>query len=179
MDNTVHDIKSTLCDLGLTLKSTFIPFSQSRNKVERIPSLNWRVTVERNGREVLTTDYSAGMGHCPSYKQGARQTLDYMSAINHECETGKTARRKWSGSSTIFSGADIAPKTEDVFYSLVMDSDVMDAGGFEYWAANYGFDADSRKAEATYRACLDIALKLRAAIGDEGLSRLREAFQDY
>ena len=30
-----------------------------------------------------------------------------------------------------------------------------------------------------YRACLDIALKLRAAIGEDGLAKLREAAQDY
>jgi hypothetical protein len=34
-------------------------------------------------------------------------------------------------------------------------------------------------AEAIYNACIDIALKLRSAIGESGLSELREAFQDY
>jgi hypothetical protein len=56
---------------------------------------------------------------------------------------------------------------------------VLDSGSFEEWAADYGFDTDSRKAETTYRACLDIALKLRNGIGEDGLRKLQEAFQDY
>ena len=45
---------------GATMTAEFIPFSQSRNKGDKSPSLNWRVTIQRNGRAVLTTDYSAG-----------------------------------------------------------------------------------------------------------------------
>lgn len=42
-----------------------------------------------------------------------------------------------------------------------------------------GYDPDSRKAEAIYKACLEIALKLRNALGEDGLAKLREAAQDY
>jgi hypothetical protein len=73
----------------------------------------------------------------------------------------------------------IQPNALDVLHSLAMDSDVLDAGGFESWASDLGYDTDSRKAEQTYRACLDLALKLRAALGDSGLSDLRNAFEGY
>jgi hypothetical protein len=60
-----------------------------------------------------------------------------------------------------------------------MDSDVFNYSSFEEWASTFGYDADSRKGESIYRTCLDIALKLRNAIGEDGLQKLREACQDY
>jgi hypothetical protein len=73
----------------------------------------------------------------------------------------------------------IMPDTADVLHSLVSDSSVIDHPTFESWADEYGFDADSRKAEQSYRDCLAIALALRSAIGEAGLEQLREAFNDY
>jgi hypothetical protein len=163
----VDHIAATIEGLGLSVESEFVPFSRSRNHGEKVRNLNWRVTIKRNGRNVLTTDYSAGMAHCPSYKP--HPTVDENKRIAFECEHGLSSR----------GGKPLAPKPADVIYSLVMDSGVLDAGGFEQWASEFGYDADSRKAEKIYRDCIDIALKLRAAIGDEGLSLLREAFQDY
>lgn len=71
------------------------------------------------------------------------------------------------------------PDPVDVLYSLVMDSDVLNYGTFEYWASEFGYDADSRSAESTYRACLETALKMRAAIGDAGMETMKTAFEDY
>lgn len=165
-----------IASLGLTVESVFVPFSQSRNKAEKNPSLNWVVTVKRNGRDVIKTDYSAGMGHCPGYKQG--NSVANMVA-KHECETGRKAKIDMTGKAYSPQGAPILPDAVSVIYSLVMDSSVLDAGGFENWAGDLGYDTDSRSAESTYRACLDIALKMRGAIGESGLETLRDAFQDY
>jgi hypothetical protein len=185
-------------ELELSIAVKFVPWSQSRNKNEDNKSLNWTVTVKRLRRrpstpesghmltldnnyfDVLTTGYTARCGHCPAYKNpvkfGDGRTDKYLTdkRIATECETG--FRVDSFGRPTTKA---ILPDTIDVLYSLVMDSDVLGAGGFEDWAANYGYDVDSRKAESTYRACLENALKLRAALGDDGLSKLREAFQDY
>lgn len=162
-------ICQTATDLGLGMVVEFVPFSQSRNKHEKSPSLNWRVSLYKSGKLFLTTDYSAGCGHAPSYKQNdnskARDIL-----VRNECETGHNAQG--------FRKA-IKPDLADVLYSLVSDSDVIDCGSFEEWAGNYGYEVDSRKAESTYRQCLEIALKLRNAIGEDGLQRLREVCQDY
>lgn len=211
--------------LGLTIDCVFVPFSQSRNRAEKTPNLNWVVTVKRNGRDVLTTDYSAGMGHCPGYKAGrvptAFQPHDYKThdgkpykgttsayrkatpgeslsqyrnaVAAAECESGVAMElnpfgrdsrnvfepKRTRGDNRSRQVAPILPDVLDVIYSLVADSGVLDAGGFEDWAADYGYDPDSRSAESTYRACLDIALKMRGAIGEAGLESLREAFQDY
>lgn len=165
------EIAAAIADLGLSVDAAFVPFSRSRNKDEKHKSLNWRITLKRKGRDVLTTDYSAGIAHCPSYGPKAWHKSD----AETECETGNTHRAPGG----IGSKKPILPDPISVIWSLVADASVLDAGGFENWAADYGYDTDSRSAEKTYQACLDIALKLRCAIGEAGLSKLAEAFADY
>lgn len=157
-------IAAALESLKLTVEARFVPFSQSRNKAEKQPSLNWVVTVKR---DVLTTDYGAGMWQ------------PYVCAF--ECEEGFAVAQYlgWMNGLRRDKEKPILPDPVDVFYSLISDSSVLDHGGFEQWAAEYGYDADSRSAESTYRACLEIALKIRAAIGDSGMAELQTAFQDY
>jgi hypothetical protein len=172
--------------LGLTVEAQFVPFSQSRNKDENHRSLNWSVTVKRNGRDVLTTDYSAGIAHCPSYNAKVpsawnRPDRMWQSAVcEFETDTGFKARgfTSWGGFSPDRK-APILPKSEDVLYSLTTDAGVLDCATYEDFAAEFGYEPDSRKGEAIYRACLEIALKMRAALGEDGLAQLREAFQDY
>lgn len=185
---TKETILAAAAELGLTMSAEFVPLSKSRNANETMPdskrkrrSLNWKVTIKRNGVAFLLTDYSAGEAHCPAYKlstKGARgvSPSDKYRTIARECEEGKAMTiRPWGE----HGGAAIMPDFADVLYSLSMDSDVLDAGGFEGWALELGYDIDSRKAEETYKACLEIALKMRSAIGDAGLIVLRTACQDY
>ena len=210
-------ISATLDSLKLTVAAVFVPFSQSRNKAEKSPSLNWRVTVKRDGRDVLTTDYMAGIAHCPGYgvtkapstfqphgyknasgKPYPGTASMFRSAKPHEiisqyreaicaaeCESGFPMEiDQWSrGNENMFrrkpKAPAIVPDPVDVLYSLTMDSDVLNYGTFEDWAAEFGYDTDSRSAESTYRACLETALKMRAAIGDAGMETLQTAFEDY
>lgn len=173
------ELTAAIADLGLTIDAVFVPWSRSRNAKPRPRlsdrGLNWSVTMKRDGREVMTFDYSAGIGHCPSYKQGVRLTLDYAEAIATETETGCAA----SVSNRWFKGKAILPEVCDVVYSCVIDSNVIDYPDFASWAADFGYDVDSRKAEAIYRACMDTALRMRAALGDAGMEALRTATQDY
>jgi hypothetical protein len=134
---------------GLTVRAEFVPFSHSRNAKDM--SLNWKVTLVKDGRDILTTDYSAGIGHCPNYQQNARWTTAYDAAIRSECENGVTYPERYLGKRAV----PILPKPEDVLYSLVTDSDVIDYSNFEGWADSLGCGTDSRKAD------------------------LRVAFQDY
>lgn len=169
------------CDrLGLSVECAFVPFSQSRNAKETSPSLNWRCRIMRNGREVTglaSVDYMQGSGHCPASKAGAKRfpvKSDLARAIALECDKGRRARPDFGGR-PYESRDPIAPPTAvDVISALCMDSDVIDYPRFEDWAENLGYDPDSRSAEKTYRACLETALALRAAIGETALSELRE-----
>lgn len=182
-------------EFGIFVSSEFVPFSKSRNaKKDAEPSemsLNWKVTVrycstypfapENAKREMLTTDYTAGIAHCPSYKQNTRWTLEYAAVIALECETGRKARPVgYKPYALTLTGHDqVQPEAADVVYSLIMDSDVIEYATFEDWADSIGFDTDSRKAEQTYRACLEIGLRLRSALGDLILTKLRDAYQDF
>jgi hypothetical protein len=160
-------INETIAELGLTMTTEFIPWSSSRNAGQKDPSLNWKVTILKIGRAFLTTDYSAGMAACSSYRQG-QLTVNEMNAIRGECQVGRTPHYKPH-----------VPELADVLYSLLQDSDAINHPTYEEWASEIGYDPDSRKGEAIYRACLEIALKMRNAIGEDGLAKLRDAFQDY
>jgi len=175
-------MKTNICQpLGITMKSVFVPWSQSRNKKDnpkvRDYSLNWKVTILYNDREILTTDYMAGIGHCKTRLVNKRMAysggycIADADAIIKECETGKYYTSLGLIANT--------PTVDDVMYCLVLDAGVIDHSCFEDWANDYGYDTDSRSAEKVYRECLAIGLKLRNGIGDKTLAVLQEAFQDY
>lgn len=193
-------IESVMAELGLTVEAEFVPFSQSRNKAEKHRSLNWRVTLKRNGRDVITTDYSAGAAHCPSYNAKVPHNWNRPARMwqgmvcEWECENGFKAAFSGLGSFGEFSAArerrkigdefrnarvPIMPEAADVVWSLVLDADVLNYRGFSDWAGNFGYDDDSIKAKSLYDACMEIALQLRGAIGEAGMEKLAEAGQDY
>lgn len=167
----------TLAEMGLSMKCKFVPFSQSRNKSEKYPSLNWKVTILKNEKEVLTTDYMAGCGHCPSYKQNDN-SIYHWKLIKEECEKGIAHRYLGGGDTMVPTKIKILPELRDVIYSLVMDADAFEYD-FEEWCANLGYDIDSRKAEKIYNECVEIAHKLLRSVGTSGLEKLRDAYQDY
>ena len=56
------------------------------------------------------------------------------------------------------------PREEDILNCFISDNtDFYD--GFEDWAANMGFDEDSRKAERTYNACVRQTEKAKRLLG--------------
>ena len=152
--------------LDLKYKAEFIPQSQSRNKDNKHPSLNWRVTLGS-----IETDYMQGIGHLPGYKHSARLTVYEDERQRAAAETGKWSRVEQFGFTRL-----PAPKLIDVLYSLVMDSDVIEYDSFEDWADTMGMNSDSIKDRKIYDACMLIALKLRQLIN---LDDARKAFQDY
>lgn len=172
--------------LGLSIKAEFVPWSKSRNKGEDHRTLNWSVTLLCDGRAVLHTDYSAGIAHCPAYKSqnpifGKPNSAIRKRAIDLETETGRTARySSLTGDVGTFVGMPIMPDPLDVIASRALDASVLDYRNFEDWAGwDFGYDTDSRKALAIYDDCVSIALNLRHALGDDGLSALRWAAAEY
>jgi hypothetical protein len=175
MNEKNAQIDAAIKELGLGLTAVFIPWSQSRHfkKDAKLGdyNLNWKVTIYKDGKSFLETTYTAGIGHCKNKpaKQGA-PTIYEANLIIAECE----------GKAICEAGITrTAPKPRDVIYSIVADSDVLEYGCFEDWAQTYGYDTDSRNAEAIYRACLEHGLKIRLALGEEGLTKIRVAYQDY
>lgn len=149
----------------------FVPWDISRNKNEKCPSLNWLVTLFRNGKAFMSdVEYSAGCAHCPSYKQGGfGKDHDVTEAVTQECLKGHKYR---------VGAKRIVPSILDVVSNLLMDGDV-NGQSFEDWASNFGYDVDSRKAEKIYLACQDIESAWKRAFSAADLGALRELFQNY
>lgn len=172
-----EELEQFIAEMGLTMTTEFVPWSKSKRKDEKEPSLNWKVTILRNGKELLTINYTAGMGHCPHYKKRRefifKKTIYNMDIITRECETGREA----IGLSNL--GPKIEPKLTDVLYCLANDASVLDYKSFEDWAESYGYDPDSRIAEKIYNECLKTGLALRNGLGENNLQALQEAAQDY
>ena len=172
--------------LNIKYEAKFVPFSQSRNKDNKDKSLNWIVTLTRNGT-TLETDYMQGSGHIklpkmhkgcdPSYWK--RRVIPEL--ISGACEKRVIPKRVQSNFHiNLASYKKIpSPTLKDVLYSLLMDSDVLNYESFEDWADCFGYDHDSRSAEKTYQACLAIALKVIRMFNESERESLAEFYQDY
>lgn len=177
---SVSKAKQALIDLmtlhQIVIEATFIPFSKSRNAKPKPKlsdrSLNWTITLKKADRIVYQSNYGAGIGHCPAYRQG-RITLEIEEGIIFETEHGKQAKRGYSISGPL-AGAPITPDTASVLSSLLSDGDAINYPTYDAWASELGYDVDSRKGEAIYRECLACGLALRAAFGDVLLAELAE-----
>jgi len=160
-------------DAGIYVTVEFVPFSKSRNANPNAKTsdktLNWKVSFTRNGQR-FASDYSQGIGHCPSYKQNAQFTIDYCAKLDLEVETGRKAKPDMFAVRA--SKEQIALDTDDVIECLIMDSSVLDYPNFESWADDFGYDKDSRKAEAIYQECLKQALEMQALFGRELMTAL-------
>lgn len=167
--------RDLLAELGLTVDAVFIPWSQSRNTKEKQPSLNWCVTLKKDGHPVLLTDYMAGSAYCPAYSNRTLKRVhgsnssDFALAIRQECETG----REWK---QYGHGKPILPDTKQVIASLLLDaSSILNSAGLEDWCNEFGYDADSRKARKMFDTCMAHALAFRAAVGADKFQELQES----
>lgn len=71
------------------------------------------------------------------------------------------------------------PTAADVLACLLSDASSADsARDFGDFARDFGYDTDSRKAEAVYRACKRTSVKLHRFLGDR-FDALLEASADY
>lgn len=65
------------------------------------------------------------------------------------------------------------PTVEQVLDCLASDaSGYENAGNFDDWCSEYGYDADSRKAERTYNLIAEESKKLRQFLGNEAFQEL-------
>lgn len=186
------ELDAAIASLGLEYSVVFVPQNESRNKSNEEPSLNWEITLKRGGKLVAKTDYMQGIGHVPGYPmglEGRNRSLDEDKLLRlfqhaavdgrYPAHMGPNAVKRYRVMATMPMKQLPKPELRDVLYSLVSDSDVLESSGFEDWASNLGYDTDSRKAEAIYNSCIEIALKLKALIGQANLDKLRELYQGY
>lgn len=173
------ELEAAIAALPLEYRAEFVPQRFSRNAGDKNPSLNWRVILTAKAPHKappMVTDYMQGIGHMPGYSQ--RNNLAQSQDRALAAQYGTTGWR--NGKRSVYLSRPIpAPLLRDVLYSLVLDAGVINAGSFENWASDYGYDTDSRKAEETYNQCLTIGRQLRALIGAKAMAELETIFQDY
>lgn len=174
MKTDYNDVKKAVADylqgIGVTYTAVFVPQSASRNSTEKQPTLNWRVTLMPLTGKPMATDYSQGIGHVPGLKLFVHKTLHDESQIKAAAERGinpNTGKRLQP------------PHVADVIHSLLLDSGVNDAAGFEDWASEYGYDTDSRKAGEIYNACKLIARDFCRVLTAAQRAHLADLLQDY
>lgn len=172
--------------IGLHLECKQVPFSQSRHAKEKSLSVEWHCVLRKGfatiggdtDRSVYAFDYSQGIGHLRGYQYTNARHVGYWKSIEgdarlrHVCEGG--IDKGPSGGIGPGPLSAIEPTLADALGALLLDGSAIDCCSFEDWADQYGYDHDSRKAEASYRACLETGLKLRKAIGDETFRRFQE-----
>lgn len=162
-----------LTDLGVTIDA--YPSPDPERKMFR-----FSVIVSKNGRKVLDTFYSMGTGYAIDSRTGKHfpqrdwRLSDFDDAVRGALATGRPVPY----ADSIFRKLQWpTPSVTDVLSSLLNDADVLNHSSFEEWASSFGYDTDSRKAESIYRRCLEIALTLRAALGDAVVTELQELAQ--
>lgn len=168
---------------AVTVDAEFVPYRQARKVKGRglgAPTLNWRVTLRAGGREVLTTDYTAGCAHCPSYKPGDTSAI-HWEVVEAECQTGyrcvHTGYR--AAPPRTNKACRINPDPADVVACILSDCDVADYATFAEWADSTGTDPDSLSGYKTYQDCLAVFMALHARVGASALAELKEAARDF
>lgn len=159
MSDSYAELEKVAGELGLTLEFQFQPQVFPDGTDTKDMSMKWLVTVMHKSKAVVATNYTQGVGHCPSYPKGQyRLTVADYENILRDCATNRHGHPK---------------EPLDALWSIARDcQSVTQNSSFEEWAKEFGYDEDSRKAEAVYNECVKHYLALKASIGDEGIERL-------
>lgn len=179
----------TPADAGLSLSVLSGPTGQVDNNW---PCIAYIVCLSLNGREIWRGDYRLGVGHAkpfPAYERATdSRRCDFTANEENLCHAWArkpyaqfTDKQLWADTAAkLAKFQKVAPKLEDVTHSLLGDgSAYFDAQQFEDWAADLGYDPDSRKAEATFKACDEIGRAMSRAFTPEQLAGLREWASNY
>ena len=173
-DDIRNEVLRKLADSGVTYEARFVPQSLSRNRQEKTRTLNWFADFKRAGKPIMSVEFMQGIGHILGYHAMPRNTNDTRAAEYEASEKGVYAPRRYSDMAKRLPG----PHAADVLHSIVLDHSAADQS-FEDWAADYGYNADSRSAEATYYACVKQSRKARAFFGPALLAEFATILQDY
>ncbi len=136
-------------------------------------SILYRCTLTRDGN-TLETPYHLGIGYVkwPAvvsvlwtldeekilYAKMFRPLVKFTHKEDRQAEADIAAK--------LAKQQKVAPHSDGVLDSLAMSMrSVCDGESFEDWAGNLGYDTDSRKAEATYNACMEEGRNLLGFLG--------------
>lgn len=150
-------------------------------------AIGYRVRLNYDGRAVCETDYKLGLGHVDL--KSPKNRLASLSIgegrmlaawIRKPAANFADKDMQTAVAAKLAKVQKVTPRKNDVLYALLADGAAQfDDLTFEDWAAELGYDTDSRKAEAIYRQCCEIGQAFIRTIGRESIQTLRDEFQDY
>jgi hypothetical protein len=176
---TAKERLAILAPLGLTLHAHYVvpspaerfyPMTSPDGKTPA-SMFHYRVTLSRPDGRTFTIDYRMGLGHI---------TVTPTSRPRHAHDRAHAVRQLWYGTTPEWPirATRKAPELLDVLHSVVLDSEGVHAP-FETWADEYGYDVDSRSAEATYHACRRIANEIRRLLSPAEFAIVQTAVAGY
>lgn len=149
-------------DKGITVTCEPIPARTDGSADDWDASaFHWRVTLHR-GERTLITEYSRGSAHATLKRVPEWMPGEWV--ICHRNELRPT-RAYGRGVRVWCKVTPTPPTVEDVLDSLRSDAATVQWCTFADWCRDLGYDTDSRTAERIYRACQDIATRLRVFLG--------------
>lgn len=144
-------------DFGLQLEAYFQKLKDDQ--------FHWLCELRKGGKTVYTGQYSAGLAHCT--KAPKHGMAVYKVPMN--AKIARTFKPFGSLSVADTEGFVIptAPTLKQYLYCLQSDANVGEYLLFEDFASEFGYDEDSRKAEAVWRACQKIRGGLMKILGSD------------
>lgn len=178
----------TLSALGFRLECGAPSGEVEKGEQGDWPHIAYTITLFHHNKRILSTDYRLGIGHVKPeecklsfmvQRQFTANEESFLEAWKRNPRTNfKDKELQASVAAKLAKLQKVAPNLAEVLNSLLSDGTAFFNGEtFEEWAGNYGYDTDSRKAEAIFKACDLIGRQLNK-ISREILDKAREATQD-
>lgn len=153
-----RDCLALIASLGIKTTITGGGYAERREKPEDKPwaHFRWACEAERKGKIAHFDDYKTGVGH--AVFQDLRPPMSEGFTVKERAKNGTFHLFTLPGTRAAAARylKPSPPDAADILGSYARDFiDAHDAGCFEEWASNYGYDTDSRSAEERYQACLN------------------------
>lgn len=123
----------------------------------------WKITLSRGRRQLIFPFWNSFSD--THYEDGAKGWAEKrLASVERQAliRNGVAAGHGWA----------LPPTAYDILACISSDHNCPET--FEEWCAEFGYDTDSRRAEAVYRRCKDFAYKLIRFFTSEELAALSE-----
>ncbi len=172
---TEETTNPTLASLGLRCRISSKGIGSCDGDSQNM--LAWLAWFWRKGRSEASAqcfDYYTGIGCGPELSE-QELSRSFPLVANVPKHNRYNIKNKTLLAEVAFYAATKAkwtPDPLDILWAISRDGDAIEMT-FEDWASELGYDVDSRKAEKTYRACQDNALRLRKILSADKIETIK------
>ena len=153
----------------VTLQAQAIPFRADGEDGWDKEAVHFAVRLFVGEKEVWRGEYSVGSAHPMRWALSNKAPYAARVAAKEWAELSRAQRATVHYSRLKANVRNAFEKAAPIHASSVLESLQADCSGvdqpFEYWAADMGFDPDSRKAFSSYQQCDDTRKRLLGAMG--------------